>query len=278
MTTQTATTHSSDLDPASQESGVVGAPAPMSPVSLQDERLVDWDRYLPRAVKERIPPIAKREYDEALERCFTYSASWNLRIIKDYFLSDMVEHISGRNSQPSHYSPSLHNILIAEASVYAPKGSPLALCKVRDEFVAEAERRCGDEGSAVATIRTDLTLAHYYMSLEQPKDVQAHWHMERAVSLFNNNFKHDSQTESELREMALIYNAILLQDIQFGLVLATEPVCEQTSGLKLVGPFGSDETISAIFVAASKLAIGGHQVHNCVCDNESTPLLDLHAV
>ncbi|KAF8241145.1 hypothetical protein L208DRAFT_1420221 [Tricholoma matsutake] len=78
---------------------------------------LDWSRYLPSAV-----PLSRSEHDRILDLLFKFLTSWCLRIVPDLFLRDMFRTISVPRSQTSkttHYSPMLHNALIAVGTAFS---------------------------------------------------------------------------------------------------------------------------------------------------------------
>ncbi|KAG5653175.1 hypothetical protein H0H81_001892 [Sphagnurus paluster] len=78
----------------------------------------DWSRYLPTSV-----PLDRTEHDKLLDLLFKFFMSWCLRIVPDLFLRDMYQTLSApRSQQPpktAHYSPMLHNALIAVATAFS---------------------------------------------------------------------------------------------------------------------------------------------------------------
>jgi hypothetical protein len=94
----------------------------------------DWSRHLPPEV-----PLERREHDKYVPRpycyfcslnvsrlldlLFKFFASWCLRIVPPLFLRDMWRALIGPSSQPppktTHYSPMLHNALMAFATAYS---------------------------------------------------------------------------------------------------------------------------------------------------------------
>ncbi|TFK73146.1 hypothetical protein BDN72DRAFT_247733 [Pluteus cervinus] len=75
---------------------------------------LDWSRYLPSSV-----PLTRREHDRLLDLLFKFLTCWCLRIIPALFLRDMWKVLSTPAHLPPpkipHYSPMLHNALIALA-------------------------------------------------------------------------------------------------------------------------------------------------------------------
>lgn len=78
----------------------------------------DWSRHLPREVF-----MERKEHDKLLDLLFKFFTSWCLRIVPPLFLRDMYRALVGPPSQPTpktpHYSPMLHNALIALASAFS---------------------------------------------------------------------------------------------------------------------------------------------------------------
>ncbi|KAI0069306.1 hypothetical protein BV25DRAFT_1910990 [Artomyces pyxidatus] len=79
---------------------------------------IDWNRHLPSD-----SPLTRPEHDKLLEIMFTFFTSWCLRVIPDLFLLDMHRSLSVSRTQPTfitaHYSPMLHNALIAVATAFS---------------------------------------------------------------------------------------------------------------------------------------------------------------
>ncbi|KAF8064999.1 hypothetical protein FPV67DRAFT_1671298 [Lyophyllum atratum] len=78
----------------------------------------DWSRFLPPSV-----PLDRTEHDKLLDLLFKFFASWCLRIVPDLFLRDMHQALSTPRSQTTpkttHYSPMLHNALVAVATAFS---------------------------------------------------------------------------------------------------------------------------------------------------------------
>ncbi|TFK73147.1 hypothetical protein BDN72DRAFT_247720 [Pluteus cervinus] len=97
----------------------------------------DWSRHLPAAV-----PLDRRAHDQILDLTFRFFTSWCLRIFPPLFLRDMHRALSVPVSQPApktaHYSPMLHNALIALGSGFSddPKVRDL---KARRYFASAAK-------------------------------------------------------------------------------------------------------------------------------------------
>ncbi|KAF9460391.1 hypothetical protein BDZ94DRAFT_1266118 [Collybia nuda] len=78
----------------------------------------DWSRFLPTNV-----PLDRVEHDKLLDLVFKFFTSWCLRIVPDLFLRDMRRALSVSRAQnppkTTHYSPMLHNALIAVATAFS---------------------------------------------------------------------------------------------------------------------------------------------------------------
>lgn len=96
---------------------------------------LDWSKYLPKNV-----PLDRREHDKILDLLFKFFTSWCLRIVPALFLRDMYRHLSiDPPPVTSHYSPMLHNALIALATAFSdnPKLNDV---KTRTIFAEAAKR------------------------------------------------------------------------------------------------------------------------------------------
>ncbi|KAI0638671.1 hypothetical protein C8Q77DRAFT_1092212 [Trametes polyzona] len=90
-------------------------PAPATvPVSTH----FDWSRHLPPEV-----PLTRAEHDRLLEILFKFFSSWGLRIVPELFLRDMHRALTAPPNAPlmksAHYSPMLHNSVLALATAYS---------------------------------------------------------------------------------------------------------------------------------------------------------------
>jgi len=78
----------------------------------------DWSRHLPPEIF-----LERREHDKLLDLLFKFFTSWCLRIVPPLFLRDMYRALSLPASQPppktAHYSPMLHNALVALATAFS---------------------------------------------------------------------------------------------------------------------------------------------------------------
>ncbi|KAJ3799488.1 hypothetical protein GGU11DRAFT_679358, partial [Lentinula aff. detonsa] len=98
----------------------------------------DWSRYLPSQV-----PLDRKEHDRILDLLFKFFTSWCMRIVPVLFLRDMHRYLSVHRSQTppktSHYSPMLHNALLAVAAGFSDKPQ-VREYKARKCFADEAKR------------------------------------------------------------------------------------------------------------------------------------------
>ncbi|KAI0312453.1 hypothetical protein OF83DRAFT_1176619 [Amylostereum chailletii] len=79
---------------------------------------VDWKRYLPDEVL-----LTQKEHDRILDLLFRFFTSWCLRLIPEFFLRDMYRVLSHSSvhvpPRTAHYSPMLHNSLLAVATAFS---------------------------------------------------------------------------------------------------------------------------------------------------------------
>ncbi|KAF9026870.1 hypothetical protein BDZ89DRAFT_1067355 [Hymenopellis radicata] len=75
----------------------------------------EWSRHLPSG------PLTRQEHDKILDLLFRFFTSWCLRVVPVLFLRDMYRYISapGMHTKTPHYSPMLHNALIALATAFS---------------------------------------------------------------------------------------------------------------------------------------------------------------
>ncbi|KAJ7747438.1 hypothetical protein DFH07DRAFT_747798 [Mycena maculata] len=104
---------------------------------------VDWSRYLPSQV-----PLDRHEHDRVLDLCFKFFTMWCMRVVPALFLRDMHRYLStpgcGVPPKTPHYSPMLHNALIALATAFSDDPRISAL-ESRKHFVAAAKSYIEDE-------------------------------------------------------------------------------------------------------------------------------------
>ena len=116
---------------------------------------LDWSRYLPPNVlldrpshdrfvtylPTHMPPIVHYLFNRALDLLFKFFSSWCLRIIPALFLRDMYRALCIPPSQippkTPHYSPMLHNALIALALAFLDE--PFKDLKTRQIYATTAK-------------------------------------------------------------------------------------------------------------------------------------------
>ena len=122
----------------------------------------DWSRYLPPDV-----PISRTEHDRLLDLLFKFFTCWCLRIVPELFLRDMHRALSIPPSAPApklaHYSPMLHNAVLALATAYSD--DPLLKSqRYRNMFAERAksyiESECQKPTVALVTALGTITAYH----------------------------------------------------------------------------------------------------------------------
>ncbi|KAK0205282.1 fungal-specific transcription factor domain-containing protein [Desarmillaria ectypa] len=75
----------------------------------------DWSRHLPADLF-----LTRHEHDKILDLLFSFFTSWCLRVVPTLFLRDMYRAITSSGTvKTPHYSPMLHNALIALATAFS---------------------------------------------------------------------------------------------------------------------------------------------------------------
>ncbi|PBK66328.1 hypothetical protein ARMSODRAFT_960314 [Armillaria solidipes] len=100
----------------------------------------DWSRHLPANL-----PLTRHEHDKILDLLFSFFTSWCLRVVPTLFLRDMYRAIasSGIVKIP-HYSPMLHNALIALATAFSDDPH-INSFKTREQYAIKAKSYLEDE-------------------------------------------------------------------------------------------------------------------------------------
>jgi len=95
---------------------------------------LDWSRHLPSNV-----PLDRPTHDRALDLLFKFFTSWCLRIVPALFLRDMCRALGPSQTPPKtpHYSPMLHNALVALALSFADE--PFNDIKTRQIYASVAK-------------------------------------------------------------------------------------------------------------------------------------------
>ena len=104
-----------------------------------DSNSTKWDMFLPRA-EDGSRLITRAQHDHALELFFRFTTSWTLRMIPHFFLRDLVIATEAPDPKPqiNHYSPMLHNAVIAVALAFSDD-SVLRERSLRDKFISQAK-------------------------------------------------------------------------------------------------------------------------------------------
>ncbi|KAI0248581.1 hypothetical protein BJV78DRAFT_785226 [Lactifluus subvellereus] len=129
---------------------------------------LDWARHLPQGVG-----LTRLEHDRLLDLLFQFFTSWCLRIIPKLFQRDMHRCLSIPDIYPplktAHYSPMLHNALLAVATAFSDDPT-IKNPDARRQF-AEKARSCFEkecEFPKLSAITALSILANYYSSVNQP--------------------------------------------------------------------------------------------------------------
>jgi hypothetical protein len=129
---------------------------------------IEWNRHLPQGV-----PLTRNEHDQLLHLLFRYFTSWALRIIPKLFLRDMHRCLTMPSSSPplktAHYSPMLHNALLAVATAFSDNPAIKDLA-TRQRFADKAksclESEC--ELPKLSAMTALSILANYHSSTNHP--------------------------------------------------------------------------------------------------------------
>ncbi|KAH9969716.1 hypothetical protein BC827DRAFT_1262920 [Russula dissimulans] len=129
---------------------------------------IEWNRHLPQDV-----PLTRKEHDELLRLLFLYFTSWALRIIPKLFLRDMHRCLTMPVSSPplktAHYSPMLHNALLAVATAFSDNPAikdPAARQRFADKAKSCLESEC--ELPKLSAMTALSILANYHSSTNHP--------------------------------------------------------------------------------------------------------------
>ncbi|KAI0337043.1 hypothetical protein BDW22DRAFT_1433627 [Trametopsis cervina] len=99
--------------------------------------VLDWNRYLPPEA-----PMTLAEHDRLLDLLFRFCTSWCFRVIPKLFFRDMRRALTRPPSAPSlrlsHYSPMLHNALLALATAFSDDPAVLNI-EFRRHFARKAK-------------------------------------------------------------------------------------------------------------------------------------------
>ncbi|KAI0083369.1 fungal-specific transcription factor domain-containing protein [Irpex rosettiformis] len=99
--------------------------------------VLDWSRYLPPSA-----PLTRAEHDRLLDLLFRFCTSWCFRVIPQYFYRDMQRVLLLPPGAPapktSHYSPMLHNAMLALATAFSDDPAVLNI-EFRRHFAGKAK-------------------------------------------------------------------------------------------------------------------------------------------
>ncbi|KAF8646639.1 hypothetical protein AX16_007139 [Volvariella volvacea WC 439] len=124
---------------------------------------IDWARYLPEG-----QPLSRRVHDKLLDLLFRFVTCYCLRVIPPLFLRDMWRTLSTPLGQPPpkapHYSPMLHNALLAVASCFCDE--PEVYETARDLFAAKAKSYLDEEADhpRISLVHSLSMLSAYHSS------------------------------------------------------------------------------------------------------------------
>ncbi|TFY65610.1 hypothetical protein EVG20_g5476 [Dentipellis fragilis] len=123
---------------------------------------LDWARHLPANA-----PLSRAEHDGLLDCFFRFFTSWRMCIIPAFFLRDMHRYLSvPRGETPprtSHYSPMLHNSIVALAAAFSDHPE-LKHIDMRRKFAAKAkddlEKECSQPSLSAVVALSFLATFH----------------------------------------------------------------------------------------------------------------------
>jgi len=136
--------------------------------SLYQENLlsnseIEWNRHLPQV------PLTVLEHDRLLDLLFRFFTSWGLRVIPKLFQRDMHRSLSLPSSLPplktAHYSPMLHNALLAVATAFSDDPAikdPVTRRRFADKAKSYLEDEC--ERPKLSAMTALSILANYHSS------------------------------------------------------------------------------------------------------------------
>ena len=132
-----------------------------------DPNSTKWDMFLPRG-EDGSQLITRHQHDRALELYFRFSTSWTLRIIPNFFLRDLAIATEAPDPKPqiNHYSPMLHNIVVAVALAYSDDRA-LRERALRDKFISQGKLSLDSECQrpTLSTVQSLDLLSSYYSGM-----------------------------------------------------------------------------------------------------------------
>ena len=133
----------------------------------RDSNSTKWDMFLPRG-EDGLGLITRDQHDRALELYFRFFTSWTLRIIPHFFLRDLAIETEAPDPKPqnNHYSPMLHNIILATALAFSDD-TALRERPLRDKFISQGKNTLDFECQrpTLSTVQSLDLLASYYSGM-----------------------------------------------------------------------------------------------------------------
>jgi hypothetical protein len=136
------------------------------------ESVIEWSRHLPKE-----PFLTRLEHDTLLNRFFKFFSNWCLRVIPSLFLRDMAvallsPALTAQNSssppKTAHYSPLLHNSILAVAAAYSD--DPAICCREgKTSFAKKAKEYVEIECArpTLSTVQALAILSSYHSGLSE---------------------------------------------------------------------------------------------------------------
>lgn len=143
----------------------------------------DYRRYLPDSVA-----LTQSQHTVILDRFFRFFASWGLRAMSDLFHQDMIRTVMLPPHTPlarfTHYSPFLHNIMLAIALMWADE-EDLRETSTRAVFANKAESYLAVEIArpTLATVQGLALKSSYHSTLGDHTGGWAYFGMADRASL-----------------------------------------------------------------------------------------------
>lgn len=138
--------------------------------TLPVESSQNWDMHLARA-DNGARLITRIEHDTLLDRFLRFCCGWSLRLLPQFFLRDLAIATESPDPKPltNHYSPMLHNVVVANALSYADTDA-LKNRALRDRFIQKAKNCLDAEAQKPAlsgVMSLDLLSSYYSGQGEQ---------------------------------------------------------------------------------------------------------------
>lgn len=132
--------------------------------TLPVEASKNWDMHLARADNgDRL--ITRVEHDTLLDRFLRFNCGWSLRLVPQFFLRDLAIATESPDPKPltNHYSPMLHNVVVANALTYADTDA-LKDRALQERFIQKAKNCLDAEAQkpALSGVLSLNLLSTYY--------------------------------------------------------------------------------------------------------------------